>query len=140
MTLSRAFRSIAVLLISVLWMNFLVASAAKPVDPAVMKARVQARGVGNGVRVTLADNTEAKGVIVSISAQSFMLKAKHSDQPREIEYAQLTGVHKDKMGAGTKVIIIVAIAAAAIGITAAVIDHEVNNSLKNLHFLSLARR
>lgn len=120
------------LLISVLWLNGLVAAAAKPEDPAVIKARVQARGVGNGVRVTFADNTEAKGAIVSIGDQSFMLKAKHDAQPREIQYAQLTGVHKDKIGTGAKVIIIVAVVGAAIGITAAVLDHEVHQSLKNI--------
>jgi hypothetical protein len=111
------------LLISVLWMNG-PAAAAKPADPAVIKASIQARGVGNGVRVTLADNTEAKGAIVSISDQSFMLKAKHDAQPREIQYAQLTGVHKDKMGTGTKVLIIVAIAGAVIGIGIAVAVHS----------------
>jgi hypothetical protein len=127
------------LLISVLWLNGLVAAAAKTEDPAVLKARIQARGVGSGVRVTFADNTEAKGAIVSISDQSFMLKAKHDAQPREIQYAQLTGVHKDKMGTGTKVIIIVAVAGAAIGITAAVLDHEVHQDLKNIGPIGLDR-
>ena len=102
MTLSRSARFIVMLLISVLWMNGLVAAAAKPEDPAAIKARIQARGVGNGVRVTFADNTEAKGAIVSIADQSFTLKAKHDAQPREIQYAQLTGVHNDKMSTGTK--------------------------------------
>jgi len=124
MTLSRYARVIAMLLISVLWMNGLVAAAAKPEDPAAIKARIQARGVGNGVRVTFADNTEAKGAIVSIADQSFTLKAKHDAQPREIQYAQLTGVHNDKMSTGTKVIIIVAIAGAAIGIGIAAAVHS----------------
>jgi hypothetical protein len=127
MPLSRLIRFTAMLLIPALLTNSMAFAAKAPADPAAMKARVQARGVGNGVRVTLADNTEVKGLIVSIGEQSFAVNPRHAGQPREIEYAQLTGVHKDKMGAGAKVIIIVAIAGVAIGVTAIVIDHKVNN-------------
>jgi hypothetical protein len=134
MTFSRLVRLTAVLLISILWLNTLVDAAAKPVDSAVMKARVQARGVGQGVRVTLADKTETKGVIVSIGEQAFSVSPKGSTHPQEIQYTQVTGVHNDKMGTGTKVIIVVAIAGAAIGITAAVLVHDVNNGLKNITF------
>jgi len=132
MTLSRLIRFTAMLLIPALLTNTLAFAAPKPVDPIVMKAKVQARGVGQGVRVTLADNTEVKGLIVSIGEQSFTVKPRKADQPQEIQYAQLTGVHKDKMSTGTKVIIVVAVAGAAIGITAAVLVHDVHNSLKNL--------
>jgi hypothetical protein len=129
MNLSRLARLTAVLLIPALFSNNNFAFAAKkPVDPAAMKAKVQARGVGQGVRVTKADNTETKGVIVRIGDQSFTVTPKGSTQPQEIEYAQVTGVHNDKMGTGTKVIIIVAVAGAAIGITAAILVHEFNNS------------
>jgi hypothetical protein len=129
MNLSRLARLTAVLLIPALLSNNNFAFAAKkPVDPAAMKAKVQARGVGQGVRVTKADNTETKGVIVRIGDQSFTVTPKGSTQPQEIEYAQVTGVHNDKMGTGTKVIIIVAIAGAAIGITAAILVHDINNS------------
>jgi hypothetical protein len=120
MTLSRLARFTAILLISALLTNSL-AFAAKPVDPAAMKAKVQARGVGQGVRVTLTDKTETKGLIVSIADQSFALKVKGADQPQEIQFAQVTGVHNDKMGTGTKVIIVVAVVGVAIAITAAVI-------------------
>jgi hypothetical protein len=119
MTLSRLARFTAMLLIPALLSNSL-AFAAKPVDPAAMKAKVQARGVGQGVRVTLADKTETKGLILSIADQSFTLKVKGADQPQEIQFAQVTGVHSDKMGTGTKVIIVVAVVGVAIAITAAV--------------------
>jgi hypothetical protein len=122
------------LLISALLSNSRAVASSRPPESVVMKAKVQARGVGQGVRVTLADKTEAKGLIVSISEESFALKVKGGDQPQEIQFAQVTSVHKDKMGTGTKVIIVVAIVGVAIGITAAVIDHEVNNSLKHLTF------
>jgi hypothetical protein len=120
-------RLTAMLLIPALLSSSFAFAANKPVDPAVMKAKVQARGVGQGVRVTLADQTEAKGVIVSAGDQSFTIKAKDAAQPREIQYAQVTGVHNDKMGTGTKVIIVVAIAGAAIGITAAILVSKVRN-------------
>ena len=129
MNLSRLARLTAVLLIPALLSNNNFAFAAKkPVDPAAMRAKVQARGVGQGVRVTMADNTETKGVIVRLGDQSFTVTPKGSTQPQEIEYAQVTGVHNDKMGTGTKVIIIVAIAGAAIGITAAILVHDFNSS------------
>jgi hypothetical protein len=118
------------LLIPALACNTLSVYAAKPPDPAAMKAKVLARGVGQGVRVTLADNTEVKGLIVSIADASFAVKPKHADQPQTIQFAQVTGVHNDKMGTGTKVIIVVAIVGAAIGIAAAILLHKVDNSLK----------
>lgn len=93
-----------------------------------MKAKVQARGVGHGIRVTMADNSEAKGVIVSLGERSFVVKSEGAAPPQEIQYAQVTGVHNDKMGTGTKVIIIVAIVGAAIGITAVILVHIFHTS------------
>ena len=66
MTLSRLIRLTALLLIPALLSNTLAFAAKKPVDPAAVKAKIAARGVGQGVRVTLADNSEARGLIVSI--------------------------------------------------------------------------
>jgi hypothetical protein len=80
----------------------------------------------------MADKTEAKGVIVSLGEQSFAVEPEGAAQPQEIEYAQVTGVHNDKMGTGTKVIIIVAIVGAAIGIIAAVLVHSFHDSLKTV--------
>jgi hypothetical protein len=70
MDLSRLARMTAILLIPALLSNNLAFAAKKPVDPVAMKAKVQARGVGQGVRVNMAGGTETKGVIVSIGAQS----------------------------------------------------------------------
>jgi hypothetical protein len=122
----------AMVLIAAVLCGSLPAYAGKPPDPAAMKAKVQARGVGQGVRITLADNTEVKGLIVSIEDASFAVKAKHADQPQTIQFAQVMGVHNDKIGTGTKVILIVAIAGAAIGIAAAILLHKVDNSLKGV--------
>jgi ABC-type phosphate transport system permease subunit len=133
MILSRLIRFTALLLIQGLLTNSVAFAAKKPVDPAVMKEKVLARGVGQGVRVTMAGNTEANGVIVSIGEQSFMVKPKHADQPQEIHYAQVTGVHNNRMGTGTKIIIVAAIAGAAIGIFAAIWAHRFNEGFKNIN-------
>jgi hypothetical protein len=127
MNLSRVARLTAMLMIPALLSSNFAFAAKKPVDPAVMKAKVQARGVGQGVRVSMADQTEIKGVIVSVGDQSFMVKTKRAAQPQEIRYAQVADVHNEKMKTGTKVIIIVAIAGAVIGIAAAIVVHAINN-------------
>jgi hypothetical protein len=132
MTLPRVIRHTAMVLILALLGNSPVFAAGEPVDAAAMKAKVAAHGVGQGVRVTLSDDTEARGLIVSIGEQSFALKPKGADQAREIQYTQITGVHNQKLSTRTKVIIVVAIFGAAVGITDAVLDAEFHNSLKNL--------
>ncbi len=132
MNFSRLTRLTATLLVPALLSSSFAFAERKPVDPAAMKAKVQARGVGHGIRVTMADSTETKGVIVSIGEQSFTVKPKGAVQPQEIEYAQVTGVHSDKMGTATKVIIIVGIAGAVLVIAAAIILSSIHNSLKTV--------
>ena len=114
MRLSLAVRCTALLLIPALLANNLAFAATKPVDPAAIKAKLAARGAGTAVRVTLADNTQAKGFIVSIGDQSFALKLKGADQPREIQYAQVTGVHGAGLPTAAKIGIGVAIGAGAV--------------------------
>lgn len=128
MNLSRVIRFTAMLLIPALLGNDLAFAAKKPIDPAGIKAKVQARGVGQGVRVTLADNTEATGLIVSIGEQSFALKAKKAAQPREIQYAQVTSVQRDKLTTGQKVIVGVVIFGVVVGVAAAIIVHKINTN------------
>ncbi len=122
MTFSRLFRFAAMLLVPALLSNSLAFAAKKPADPAVMKAKIQTRGVGQGVRVTLADKTEAKGLIVAIGDQSFTLKpGKESPDLRQIEFAQVTGVHNDHMTRGQKIGIGFGVFAAGVVITAVVL-------------------
>lgn len=132
MNLSRPIRFLAAFLIPALLINSTAFAAGKAIDPAAMKAKVQARGVGQGVRVTLLDKTEAKGLIVNIGERAVTVKAKDTDQPREIEYAQITGVHSDHLSTGQKVTIVVVIAGAAIAIIAAVFVHDFHNGFKQL--------
>jgi len=128
MILSRLFRLTSMFLVFVLLSNSLAFAAKKPADPVVMKAKIQSRGVGQGVRVTLTGDTEAKGVIVAIHDQGFALKLKNVDQPREIEYAQITGVHNDKLARGQKVGIVVAAVAVGIVVVGAVLTYDLKHS------------
>ena len=130
MRFSRLIRFTAVLLISVLLNNSLAFAAKKtPPDPAVLKARIQARGVGQGVRVTLTDATDVTGMIISIGDQSFALRPKKKNaQPQEIAYGQLTAVHKDKLSRGQKVTVVVVIVSASIAVLAVIATHELDES------------
>jgi hypothetical protein len=109
-----------------------VAFAKRPVDPAVMKAKIEARGVGQGVRVSLADKTEAKGLIVAIGDRSFTLKSKESKDLRQIEFTQLRGVHNDHLTRGQKVGIVTGIVAAGVIITALIIKHAADEGLSHI--------
>jgi hypothetical protein len=111
MTLSRLIRTTALLLVAVLLSDSVAFAAKKPVDPAVMKAKILAHGVGQGVRVTFADKTETKGLIVAIDDRTFTLRTRKTAEERQIEYAQLTGVHKDHLSRGQKVGIAVGVVA-----------------------------
>jgi predicted thioredoxin/glutaredoxin len=128
MKFSSVGRFAAILLIPALLSNSEAFAARKPVDPVVIKAKVQGRGVGQGIRVKLADNTDVKGLIVSIGKQSFAVKSKDAEKPVDIEYAQVTSVHNQKMTTGQKVGIGVAIFGAAVVITAAIVGIEFERS------------
>lgn len=103
MTFNRVAHFSALLLISAVLNNLPAHAAGNPPGAAAIKERIAAHGVGQGVEVTLASGTEAKGTIVSIGDQSFALRAKGADQPRSIEYAQVTDIHGDGFSTGTKV-------------------------------------
>jgi len=124
MKFSSVVRFAAILLIPALLSNNEAFAAKKPVDPVVVKAKVQGRGVGQGIRVTLTDKTDVKGLIVSIGEQSFVVKSKDAEKPVDVEYAQVTTIHNKKMSTGQKVGIGVAIAGTAVIVTAAVIGIE----------------
>jgi hypothetical protein len=125
--LSRLFRITAMLLVPALLSNSLAFAAKRPADPAAMKAKIQARGVGQGVRVTLTDQTEIKGTIVAVRDQSFALKPKKADEPQEIEYAQVTGVHNEQLTRGQKVGIVVGVVAGVIVVVAVVLTVKLEN-------------
>lgn len=121
MEFSSVVRFAAILLIPALLSNNEAFAARKPVDPVVTKAMVQGRGVGQGMRVSLVDKTEVKGLIVSIGDQSFAVKQKDAEKPVDVEYAQVASVHNQKMTTGQKVGIGVAIFGSAVVVTAVVL-------------------
>ena len=128
MVLSRLFRFTAMFLAVVLLSNSVAFAAKKPAGPAVMKAKIQARGVGQGVRVTLTDQPDVKGVIVAIHDESFVVKSKKATEPQEIEYAHVTGVHNDKLTRGEKVGIVAGAVATAVVIFAVVLTVKFEHS------------
>jgi hypothetical protein len=111
--------------------NSLAFALMRPVDPTAIKTKVEARGVGQGVRVTLSDKTEVKGLIVRIGEQSFAVKTTSAQQLQEIQFSQVTGVHNDKMSTEKKsaiVFAIVGVATVATGIIAAAVLESAINS------------
>ena len=128
MILSRLFRFTAMFLAFALLSNSLAFAAKKPADPAVMKAKIQARGVGQGVRVTLNDQTEVKGVIVAVHDQTFVVKSKKVTEPQEIDYAKVTGVHNDKLTRGEKVGIAAGAVAVGVIVVAVVLTVKLEHS------------
>jgi small nuclear ribonucleoprotein (snRNP)-like protein len=126
MILSRLFRFTAMFLAVVL-LSTSLAFAKKPADPAVMKAKIQARGVGQGVRVTLSDQTEVKGVIVAVHDQTFVVKAKKAPEPQEIDYAKVIGVHNDKLTRGEKVGIVAGAVAVGVVVVAVVLTVKLSH-------------
>jgi hypothetical protein len=124
MQFSLSMRSTALLLATAVLGNAIGYAAQKPVDVTQVKAKIVARGVGQGVRVVLVDKSEQKGLIVSIGDQSFSLKPKGTAPAMDISYSQITGVHRDKLSTGQKVGITVAIVAAVVAVVAIVLVVE----------------
>ena len=103
MTLNRITQFTALLLIPALLNNSMAYAARKPLDASTVKEMIAMCGVDQRVRVTLADKTEAKGLIVSIGDQSFGLTAKGANHPQNIQYSQVTGVHGYGLSRNVKV-------------------------------------
>jgi hypothetical protein len=120
MKLNRVMRVLALFLISALLSNNLAFAVKRPIDPDAMKAKITARGLGQGVRVKLTDKTEVKGVILSMDDKTFVLKIKDVDQPRSIDYVQVTDVRNAKLSTGAKVGIGLGVLGIGIGVTVAV--------------------
>lgn len=114
MRLPGVMRFTALLLLPAIFSSSVCEAARKPPAPEAMKAKIVARGEGADVRVILVDKTEAKGQIVNIGAESFTLKLKNTPEPRRIEYAQITGVHRAKLSTEAKVAVYVVVVVAAV--------------------------
>ena len=91
-----------------------MASLEKPLDLTTVRDRIADIGEGHQCRLKLADGTQAKGMIISIHADNLTLKTKGVDQPRRIDYAQITGVHKVGRASDNKVGITIGAVAAGV--------------------------
>jgi hypothetical protein len=119
MRFSRLARLCAFLLISAQLFAQLSVAEEKPVDAAAVKATVQARGVGRGLKIVELDKTQVTGVIVSIGEQSFVIEQKKGEPSAEIPYAQVKSIHdKGKLSTGAKIGIWVAVGAAVVVVIA----------------------
>jgi len=125
LSFTRGVRFFAVLLIITLLSNNLAYAHKKPLDAPAVKARVELRGVGKGVRVIEVDKTEVQGSIVSIGDQSFVLRPKDSGVSVDIPYVQVRDIHNTGLSTGAK-IGIVAGAAAAVAVIIIVVLYKKN--------------
>jgi translation initiation factor IF-2 len=124
---AKSLRNTALLLILASLTSQLSSASQRPIDPVAVEAKIASRGVGQGVRVTLQDGTEVKGMIVSIGDQDFVVKAKNADLAQTISYAQVTGVHRGRLSTGYKVLIGVGILGVAGGIFAYELAHSMDD-------------
>jgi hypothetical protein len=122
MRFSRLARLSASLLISAQFFTLLSVAEDKPVDAVAVKATVQARGLGRGLKIVELDKTQVAGVLVSIGEQSFAIQQKKGEPPAEIAYAQVRSIHnKGKLSTGAKVGIWVAVGAAVAVVVAVLV-------------------
>jgi hypothetical protein len=103
MKINRVLRYTALLLVFSMFSRS-IAFARKPLD--VWK-KVSDIGEGQQCRVKLVDGTRVKGMIVSIHADNLTLKTEGVEEPRRIDYAQITAVHRIGLSGDAKLIMIV---------------------------------
>ena len=87
----RVFR-VVVLVVGLAVAGSGVALGAKPVDAATVKQKVEERGVGKELKVSLGDGSTVSGEIVWIGEEKFQLKAKKEPEPVDVAYAQVIRV------------------------------------------------
>lgn len=119
MTFGRMMRTTAFLLIpTIAFNNF---AAAKPMNAAVVHSKLEARGVGHNVRITLKDKSEVKGLIITIGEDSCVLIPKEQSQQKTIAYDEVAAIHNTGMSTGTKIGIGVGVAVGVIVAMAVVV-------------------
>jgi hypothetical protein len=126
--ISRFFCLVSLVVICKLMGND-IALAAKPMDAATVKQKVDARGIGKDLKVTEAGGTTITGSIVWIGEESFRLKVKNEPQPTEISFAQVTDVRNQGLSKGAKIGIAAGIVVVVVVVVAVVIVHAVNSSI-----------
>jgi hypothetical protein len=90
------FRSVVAAVLAALLLSGEVARAAKPpLDAATAKQRVQARGIGQSIKVVEVDGTHARGIISSIHNDVFEITPPGTAQPTVIPFDQVTTLQND---------------------------------------------
>ena len=107
MKINRVLRCTALLLVFSMF-SLSMASARNHLDGPAIREKVAEIGEGQECRVKLVDGTQTKGMIVSIHADNLTLKTKGVEEPRRIDYAQITTIQKSGRLGEAKVGIVVA--------------------------------
>ena len=90
------FRRVTAIILAAGLLSEGVAEAAKvPLDPATTRRRVQARGIGQGMKVVEADGTHARGIISAIHDDSFEITPQGTAQATKIPFTQVTTLQND---------------------------------------------
>jgi hypothetical protein len=113
MKIDRVLRYTGLLLVFSIFSQSM-AFARKPLDGPAIREKIAAIGEGHQCRLKLADGSQAKGAIVNIHADNLTLKTKGVKDPRRIDYAQITGIHRAGRMSDAKVPIIVGTVAAGV--------------------------
>jgi hypothetical protein len=105
MKINRVLRCTA-LLLAVSMFSQSIAFARKPLD---VWRKVSDIGMGQQCRVKLVDGTQVKGKIVSIHPDNLTLKTEGVQEPRRIDYAQITAVKRLGISDDAKLVIVVSV-------------------------------
>ena len=100
------------------------AFAAAPLDPAGARQQLLTQGVSSTVRITRKDGHELKGQLLTVGDESCVLTVKKA--PVTVAYADISKVRGPGLSRGVKIAIGVGVFVVAVGITAAIIGHEIN--------------
>jgi hypothetical protein len=112
-SVSRCF-SLVFLVVIFLLMGQGVALAAKPMDAATARDKVNQLGVGKGLKVTKAGGTTIRGEIIWIGEEGFQLKVKDEPLPVDVSFEQVTGIGSPGLPKGAKIGIAAGVAVALI--------------------------
>jgi hypothetical protein len=93
------------------------------------KGEVQKRGAGEGsrVRITLRNQSEVKGYISQIDAETFQVTDRKSGRVTTVAYQDVTRVRGGGMSSGAKIALVTVIGAAAVAILV-ILHSQLNHS------------
>jgi small nuclear ribonucleoprotein (snRNP)-like protein len=99
-----------------------------------VKERVQKRGVGETVRVTLVNESEVKGSISEVDEASFVVTDKNSGRTTTVPYAEVQKVQGPGLYKGAKIAITAAVVIGVLAIVAVIFIHKADEPGPSEHF------